>query len=145
MLCTDEVARAMDPGLHGTTFGGGPLACAVALAVLDTIESENLLAHVRSVGAYFEDSLQQLKSRHDAIVEVRGRGLMLGVELNDIEIAKAVAAEMLAQKVIINRTSDVVLRFLPPFVIEKEHIDRAIAALDAALTEAAEPVLTGGV
>ncbi len=145
LLCTNEVARAMEPGLHGTTFGGGPLACAVALAVFKTIEDENLLAHVREVGAYFENSLQELKARHDAIVEVRGRGLMLGLELNDVEVAKAVAAEMLAQKIIINRTSDVVLRFLPPFLIQEEHVDRAIEALDAALSKAREPALTGGV
>jgi acetylornithine/N-succinyldiaminopimelate aminotransferase len=145
LLCTNEVARAMEPGLHGTTFGGGPLACAVALAVFKTIEDENLLAHVREVGAYFENCLQELKAHHDAIVEVRGRGLMLGLELNDVEVAKAVAAEMLAQKVIINRTSDVVLRFLPPFLIQEEHVDRAIEALDAALSKAAEPALTGGV
>ncbi len=145
LLSTNEVARAMEPGLHGTTFGGGPLACAVALAVFKTIEDEGLLAHVTEVGGYFESCLRQLKSRHDAIVEVRGRGLMLGLELNDAEVAKAVAAEMLAQKVIINRTSEVVLRFLPPFLIEEEHIDRAIEALDAALSKAAEPALTGGI
>jgi acetylornithine/N-succinyldiaminopimelate aminotransferase len=70
---------------------------------------------------------------------------MIGVELNNAELAKAVAADLLAQKVLINRTSEVVLRFLPPFVIEKQHIDRAIDALDAAFTKAAVPVLTGGV
>lgn len=145
LLCTDEVARAMEPGLHGTTFGGGPLACAVALAVLKTIEDEKILEHVREVGDYFKDRLLELKTQHDCIVEVRGRGLMIGLELNDADLAKAVAAELLAQKVIINRTSEVVLRFLPPFVIEKQHIDRAIDALDAALTKTAVPALTGGV
>jgi acetylornithine/N-succinyldiaminopimelate aminotransferase len=145
LLCTDEVSHAMEPGLHGTTFGGGPLACAVALAVLKTIEDEKILKHVSQVGDYFKDRLLELKAEHDCIVEVRGRGLMIGLELNDADLAKAVAAELLGQKVIINRTSEVVLRFLPPFVIEKKHIDRAIDALDAALTKAAVPVLTGGV
>jgi len=141
MLCTNEVATAMEPGLHGTTFGGGPLACAVALAIIGEIEEKKILDHVNSVGSYFKQQLEVLAGKHDCIVEVRGMGLMLGVELDDSEVAKAVASEMLTQRILINRTSDVVLRFLPPFVIEKEHIDRAIQALDGALSKAGSPVV----
>jgi len=137
MLCTNEVATAMEPGLHGTTFGGGPLACAVALAVINEIEQKKILDHVSSVGDYFKQQLESLAKKRECIVTVRGTGLMLGVEINDPELAKAIAADMLAQRILLNRTSDVVLRFLPPFVIEKEHIDQAIHALDSAMQKLA--------
>jgi len=136
MLCTDEAARAISPGMHGTTFGGGPLACAVAIAVVDTMKQEKLLAHVREVGGYFKQQLEVLKKKHDSILEVRGMGLMLGIELDSAELAKRAAAEMMAQRIIINRTSETVLRFLPPFVLEREHVDHAIAALDGILAAA---------
>jgi acetylornithine aminotransferase/acetylornithine/N-succinyldiaminopimelate aminotransferase len=134
MLCTDEAARAFTPGMHGTTFGGGPLACAVAIAVIDTMKQTNLLAHVREVGGYFKQQLEWLRQRHDCIVEVRGMGLMLGLEIDSAELAKRAAAEMMAQHIIVNRTSETVLRFLPPFVLERKHVDTAIAALDGILT-----------
>ncbi len=131
MLCTDEAARAITPGMHGTTFGGGPLVCAVAIAVIDTIKRTNLLAHVREVGTYFKAQLEALRAKHDCITEVRGMGLMLGLELDSTELATQVAAEMLACRIIINRTSDTVLRFLPPFILERKHVDLTIAALDS--------------
>ena len=134
MLCTDEAARAFTPGMHGTTFGGGPLACAVAIAVIDTMKQTNLLAHVRKVGGYFKQQLEWLGSRHDCIVDVRGMGLMLGLEIDSAELAKRAAAEMMTRHIIINRTSETVLRFLPPYVLERKHVDTAIAALDGILT-----------
>jgi acetylornithine/N-succinyldiaminopimelate aminotransferase len=134
MLCTDEAARAFTPGMHGTTFGGGPLACAVAIAVIDTMKQSNLLAHIRDVGGYFKEQLQVLRKRHDCVSEVRGMGLMLGIELDSADLAAKAASEMMAQRIIINRTSETVLRFLPPYILEREHVDRAIAALDGILT-----------
>src|SRR6201997_4961638 len=134
MLCTEEAARAIHPGMHGTTFGGGPLACAVAVAVIDTIEKERLLDHVTVVGTYFHAKLNQLAERHPAIVDVRGMGLMLATELDSAELAKQVAAEMLERRILINRTSETVLRFLPPFILGKDDVDRAIDALDSILT-----------
>lgn len=133
MLCTDEAARAISPGMHGTTFGGGPLACAVAIAVIDTMKRENLLDHVCEVGGYFKQELERLKKKHESVVEVRGLGLMLGVDLDSAELAKRAADELMTQHIIINRTSDTVLRFLPPFVLEREHVDLVIAALDGIL------------
>ena len=130
MLCTEEAARAITPGMHGTTFGGGPLACATAIAVIDAIQQENLLAHVREVGGYFLSELQSLASRHAAIIDVRGMGLMLGIEINSAELAKSVLDQMLQRRIIINRTSETVLRFLPPFTLERKHVNIAIAALD---------------
>jgi acetylornithine/N-succinyldiaminopimelate aminotransferase len=135
MLCTEEAAQAIHPGMHGTTFGGGPLACAVAIAVFDTIEKGHLLDHVKEVGSYFHQKLDQLKQKHGAITEVRGLGLMLAAELDSEALAKTVLAEMLKRRILINRTSETVLRFLPPFILGKEHVDEAIDALDAILTE----------
>jgi acetylornithine/N-succinyldiaminopimelate aminotransferase len=135
MLCTDEAARAMTPGLHGTTFGGGPLVCAVAIAVIDTMKQSGLLKHVREVGGYFKQRLEWLRKRHDCVTDVRGEGLMLGLELDSAELATRAAAEMMGQRIIINRTSETVLRFLPPFVLESAHVDTSITALDGILTQ----------
>ena len=133
MLCTDAAALAITPGMHGTTFGGGPLACAVAIAVIDAIRNDRLLLHVREVGEYFREQLEVLAQQHDCITEVRGMGLMLGIELNSVELAEHAAAEMMHHRIIINRTSDTVLRFLPPYILERKHVDTAISALDEIL------------
>jgi len=133
MLCTDEAARAFSPGMHGTTFGGGPLACAVAITVIDTIRQNRMLEHIRDVGGYFKQQLEALRAKHDCIVEVRGMGLMLGMELDSAELAKRAAAEMMARHIIINCTSDTVLRFLSPYILERSHVDTAIMALDEVL------------
>jgi acetylornithine aminotransferase/acetylornithine/N-succinyldiaminopimelate aminotransferase len=141
VLCTEEVARSFHPGMHGTTFGGGPLACAVACAVIEAIEKENLMAHATEVGDYFQAQLRTLAARHSAIVDVRGIGLMLAAELDSAALAKLAVAEMLKRHILINCTSDTVLRFLPPYILERSHVDTAIAALDEIFTEyaAAQP------
>jgi acetylornithine/N-succinyldiaminopimelate aminotransferase len=143
VLCTEEVARAIHPGMHGTTFGGGPLACAVAIAVIDTIEREGLLKHVVEVGDYFQEQLKGLAAKFDAIVDVRGKGLMLAAELDSADLAKLVVKEMLQRKILINCTSDTVLRFLPPFILQKEHVDQAIAALDEIFEKHANSTAAG--
>jgi len=135
VLCTEEVARAMHAGMHGTTFGGGPLACAVGVAVIDAMEKEGLLGRATEVGNYFQERLRWLASRHETIVDVRGKGLMLAAELDSAELAKLTVAEMLKRRIVINCTSDTVLRFLPPYVLERSHVDTAIAALDEIFTE----------
>jgi acetylornithine/N-succinyldiaminopimelate aminotransferase len=135
MLCTEEAGRAIHAGMHGTTFGGGPLACAVAIAVIDAIEKEGLLAHAAEVGNYFQQRLRDLAAKHEAIVDVRGRGLMIAVEVDSADLGKLIVAGMLKRRIIINCTSDTALRFLPPFIVQREHIDAAIAALDEILTE----------
>ncbi len=136
MLCNNEAARAITPGMHGTTFGGGPLACAVAIAVIDTIKKENLLDHIRDVGDFFHAELSRLATRHDCIVDVRGSGLMLGLELNSADLAQQVAAQLMERRIIVNRTSDTVLRFLPPFILERKHVETAIKALDEIVSAA---------
>jgi acetylornithine/N-succinyldiaminopimelate aminotransferase len=135
VLCTEEVSRAIHAGMHGSTFGGGPLACAVAIAVFDYIEKENLLDHATQVGDYFQARLRTLAARHEAIIEVRGKGLMLAAELDSADLAKLVVAEMLKRHIVINCTSDTVLRFLPPYILERSHVDTAIQALDEIFTE----------
>ena len=135
VLCTEEASRAIHAGMHGTTFGGGPLACAVAIAVIDYIERENLLAHATEVGDYFQSELRGLAARHEAILDVRGKGLMIAAELDSADLAKLTVAEMLKRHILINCTSDTVLRFLPPYILERPHVDTAIAALDEIFTE----------
>jgi acetylornithine/N-succinyldiaminopimelate aminotransferase len=137
MLCTDEAALGFTPGQHGTTFGGGPLACAVAIAVLDEMQREDMLTHIREVGDFFKSKLQKLAKRHDCVVDVRGMGLMLGLELNSADLAKQVASQMMERRIIINRTSETVLRFLPPYILERKHVEIAVNALDEILKDLA--------
>lgn len=138
LLTTERVASGMHPGLHGTTFGGGPLACAVAIECLKQIDA--LLPSVKKLGPYFLAQLQSLQSKHPSIKDVRGLGLMLAIQLESAELAKSVLAELLARGILINRTHETVLRFLPPYIIEKKHVDAVIRALDVALkTSGANP------
>lgn len=142
MLCVERVAAAITPGMHGTTFGGGQLACAVAIAVIDAIEQQGLLEHVTGVGGYFREQLESLAARHAAIVDIRGLGLMVGVELNNAELAKQIASEMMNRRIILNRTSETVLRFLPPYILERSHVDQTVRALDELFTQHAEHAST---
>ena len=134
LLTTDRVATGMHPGLHGTTFGGGPLACAVAIEFLKQLDKQ--LNHVSKIGAYFLIALQGLRAKHSSVNAVRGMGLMLALELDSADAAKAVVNQLLAKGILINRTHDTVLRFLPPYIVEKKHIDEVIHELDRALAGA---------
>ncbi|MGB9204907.1 MAG: aspartate aminotransferase family protein [Terriglobales bacterium] len=136
ILTTERVASCIHPGMHGTTFGGGPLACVVAIQFLR--EEKKLLKHVRSLGEYFHAALLALDKKHKSIQDVRGAGLMQAVEVDSPELAKAVAKQLLQEGIIINRTHETVLRFLPPYVIQKKHVDQVVKALDAALRKNAE-------
>ncbi len=144
ITCTDEVARAIHPGMHGTTFGGNPLACAVGVAVIDAIEKEGLLANATAVGDYFQQQLRALARRHSCIVDVRGKGLMIAAELDSAALGKTVVAEMLKRHVVINCTSDTTLRFLPPLILKRENVDTAIAAFDEIFTAYAAAQPAGG-
>jgi acetylornithine aminotransferase/acetylornithine/N-succinyldiaminopimelate aminotransferase len=135
ILTTEAVASAVHPGMHGTTFGGGPLACAVALEFLATMKREKLLDRVQQVGYYFMQQLSKLQRQYSCITGLRGIGLMLAAELDSADLAKAVVSAMLDRGIIINRTHDKVLRFLPPFIIEKRHVDQLIQGLKSVLDE----------
>jgi acetylornithine/succinyldiaminopimelate/putrescine aminotransferase len=126
-LAKEEFASAISPGQHGTTFGGGPLACRVALEYLAILEEENLLANVNKVGGYLAQQLQQLVEDYAAAKEVRGRGLIQGIEL---EIpSRPIVEQGIAQGVLFNSTHDTVVRFLPPFLLQEQHVDKGIRVL----------------
>jgi len=128
MLATESVAAAFGPGAHASTFGGTPLVTAAAIEVLKVMEDEGIVSRCREIGAYFRDRLLWLKEHHGIVKEVRGRGLMLGMELNT-EGAPYVNACM-EQGFLINCIQETVLRFVPPLIITKEHIDALIECLD---------------
>ena len=131
-MATDEVAAAFSPGDHGSTFGGNPLACAAALAVLNVIEKENLMANALSMGTYLMNELENLKKKYPALIKiVRGKGLMVGAELS--KPGREVVDRCMAQGAIINCTAGNVLRFVPPLDIRREHVDEVVAILDGVL------------
>ena len=132
ILTREHVAAAIKPGLHGTTFGGGPLACAVAITFLDTLQRENVIANVRRVGKHFREQLESVKRKHCSVVEARGIGLMLALQL--AVPGKDVVDACLARGLVINCTHDTVLRFLPPFIITEKQVDEGVKILDQALT-----------
>ncbi|HXV14737.1 MAG TPA: acetylornithine/succinylornithine family transaminase [Candidatus Krumholzibacteria bacterium] len=138
VLATHAVAAAFRPGMHGTTFGGGPLACAAAIAFLDEIAKPEIREHVATIGDYFRERLLALKSKHRVVVDVRGVGLMLALELESADQAKSIVNTALARGYVINRTHDTVLRFLPPYIIAREHVDGLVAVLDELLSGGSE-------
>ena len=127
IIVTQEVADAISAGKHGTTFGGGPLSTRVALEYLTILEEDRLLGHVKKVGAYFHQELVNLQDNFAMVKEVRGRGLMLALDLNVPSRPYADAA--LEAGVLMNSTHETTLRFLPPFIIEEKHIDKAVKVL----------------
>jgi acetylornithine/N-succinyldiaminopimelate aminotransferase len=126
-LAKEEFASAISPGQHGTTFGGGPLACRIALEFFAIVEEEKLLENVNKVGAYLHDELLALTKKRGVAKTVRGRGFMQGIEL---EIpARPIVDAGLAEGVLFNSTQDTVVRFLPPFLLEEKHVDKGIRVL----------------
>jgi acetylornithine aminotransferase len=126
-LATDSVAKAFSPGSHASTFGGNPLACAAGLAVCRALLEGDVLDHARRMGEYFAKGLSDCKARHRVVREVRGIGLLQGLELT--MDAKAVVSECLARGILINATGEHVLRFVPPLIITQLEIDRLLDAL----------------
>jgi acetylornithine/N-succinyldiaminopimelate aminotransferase len=125
ILANEKAAAAIKPGMHGTTFGGGPLACRVALECLEILDE--LLPAIQRVGGYFKDSLETLARKHSFVREVRGYGLMLGVDL--AIPGKQFVLDAMAEGMLINCTHDTVLRFLPPYIITEKEVDRAVRIL----------------
>jgi acetylornithine/N-succinyldiaminopimelate aminotransferase len=131
IIANEKFASAFTPGTHGTTFGGGPLVCAAALEFLTIVEEEKLLAQVRERGAELSAGLKKLAARFDFIREVRGQGLMLGVDLSCD--GAPIVQEALRRGVLINCTHDHILRLLPPFIIRKRDIAEFLTKLEAVL------------
>lgn len=127
MLAAGPAAGVFTPGSHGTTFGGGPLVCAAGLAVLDALESENLLDNAHTVGGHLKARLAQELAGLPGVAEVRGRGLMLGIEL--ARPCGVLALRALEAGLLINVTRDRVIRLLPPLVLSRAEADRIVDTL----------------
>ncbi|HSM78352.1 MAG TPA: aspartate aminotransferase family protein [Bryobacteraceae bacterium] len=125
IVANERAASTIGPGMHGSTYGGGPLACRVALEFLQILDE--LLPHIQSVGAYFRMRLEELARHNSFIKEIRGQGLMIGVDL-DVP-GKQIVLDALEAGMLINCTHDTVLRFLPPYIITERQVDQAISKL----------------
>lgn len=135
-LAREEVASAFEPGDHGSTFGGNPLACAAGLAVLNILENEGLVARCAETGEAFKAKLMKLKQTHAAVTDVRGRGLMLGVQFVPDVHAKDVVKSLARAGFIAGAAGMNTLRLAPPFTISTGEVDGLCAALDTILSEA---------
>jgi acetylornithine aminotransferase len=133
MLARESVAAAFGPGSHASTFGGTPLVTAACVAVLEQLIDAKVVEYARQMGDYFQQRLQWLKSRHTMIAEVRGRGLLLGLRLE--ADAQAVVASCMKAGYLINCVQEKILRFAPPLIIERQHIDELIDYLDRLFSE----------
>jgi len=134
MMAKEELAAKLVPGKHASTFGGNCIACAAGIAVVDAIEEDNLLENAVKMGEYAKHKLEQLGEKYDIIKEVRGIGLMIGVQLSSP--GAEIVDKCLARGLRINCTNNTVLRFMPAMIVTKEQIDEAISILDSAMGEA---------
>ena len=133
-LAREEVAKALVPGDHGTTYGGNPLACAAAVKVLELFKKQNVLDNVKKVSAYLEKKLDEIVAEYDYVVERRGLGLMQGIEINtDVKDLKKVIAACLDNGLILFTAGTNVIRFVPPLVISEADVDEMITKLKKAL------------
>jgi len=131
MGCTEEAASGFSVGSHATTFGGNPLCTAAAKATLETMTAPGFLEKVAKTGDYFLEKLTALAQKHPEIVDVRGKGLMIGVEMK--EAVAPIVQKMLEAGIVCGPAGPNVLRFVPPLVVTAEQVDRVVSALDAAL------------
>ena len=131
LLARKEVAASFTPGTHASTFGGNPLVTAAAIASLTTINNSSFLDHCRTMGNYLMDQLNRLKKKNPSIREVRGKGLLVGMELD--QPAADIVDKCLEKGLLINCVQEKVLRFLPPLTITKKEIDQAVSTLEEVL------------
>jgi acetylornithine/N-succinyldiaminopimelate aminotransferase len=135
-LFSDRVAAAASFGDHGSTYGGNLLACRAALVFLEELVDRNLIGHVAEAGAHLETRLRALAERHPAVREVRGAGLIWGIDLD--RPAAPVVEAALERGLLVNRTAETVVRLLPPYIITAAEIDEGVALLDQAIAAATE-------
>jgi len=133
MMAKPEIADVLKPGKHASTFGGNPLACAAAIAVIEAIEEEKLLDNAETLGQYTQQKLSQIRDKYSIIDHIRGVGLMIGVQLKSP--GAQIVDKCLEKGLRINCTHDTVLRFMPPMTATKEQIDKAIEILEGVLSE----------
>lgn len=131
-LACGTAAKVMEPGDHGTTYGGNPLVCAAADKVLELFEEKNLVAHVREIGQYLWEELEALAGRLDCVAAHRGKGLMQGLELS-MPVGPVVKTALLEEHLVLISAGSQVIRFVPPLVIEKEDVDEMIVRLERAV------------
>lgn len=127
VVANSDILGVLNPGSHGSTFGGNPLACAVSLASLEVLEEEKLTERSLELGNYFQEQLRSIN--HPTIKEVRGSGLFIGVELT--EPARKYCEQLMGLGLLCKETHDYVIRFAPPLVITKEEIDWALEKIRA--------------
>jgi acetylornithine/succinyldiaminopimelate/putrescine aminotransferase len=132
MLARDDVVSSFGPGSHASTFGGNPVSCAAGLAVMDALVKGGVLKNCVQMGKYLVKTLEALKKRFSFIREIRGKGLLIGVELT-IDGNK-IAETCMQEGLLLNCTATKVLRFAPPLTITKREIDRAMAVLETVLS-----------
>jgi acetylornithine/N-succinyldiaminopimelate aminotransferase len=133
MMAKEELAAKLVPGKHASTFGGNCIACAAGIAVVDAIEEDNLIENAVKMGEYAKEKLERLGEKYDIIKEVRGIGLMIGVQLSSP--GAEIVDKCLARGLRINCTNNTVLRFMPAMIVTKEQIDEAISILDSVMGE----------
>ena len=135
ITANEKAASTIKPGMHGSTYGGGPLACRVALEFFDILDE--LLPSIVNVGGYFRMRLTELARQYSFIKEIRGPGLMIGVELEFS--GKQLVLDGMKEGLLFNCTHDTVLRFLPPYILTEQDVDRAIAGLSKLFKNAKRP------
>ncbi|MCU0651198.1 MAG: aspartate aminotransferase family protein [Candidatus Omnitrophica bacterium] len=133
MMAKPELAGLLTPGTHASTFGGGPVVCRGALAVLQAVQKEGMLSNAKKMGAFLKEQLIELKGKHPIIKDVRSMGLMIGVELS--VPGKPIVEACMNKSLLINCTHDKVLRIMPALNVTKAQITKAIAILDSALAQ----------
>jgi len=133
MMARPEIAASLAPGTHASTFGGNPLACAAGIAVIEAIEEDGLIDNTKKMGQYAREKLEQLKQKYPVIDHIRGKGLMIGIQLT--LPGAAIVSECLKKDLRINCTQESVLRFMPSMTVTKEEIDKAVGILDDVLNK----------
>lgn len=134
IISTEKISDSFGPGTHGSTFGGNAAACVAGLAVIDYLIENNLPGKSMKLGQYFLKKLMQIKKKYAVVKEIRGAGLMIGMEFNK-PVAEKLVKGALYDKIVINKVSSSTLRFLPPLIITKKNIDRLVKWLDVNIKE----------
>lgn len=142
-LAQGKAASAIVPGDHGTTYGGNPFVCAAAAKVLDIYEEKKIVEHVREVGGYLWDRLEEVAGRHGCVQAHRGKGLIQGLEFTDA-VAPLVSHALLKEKLVLISAGRNIIRFVPPLIIEMQDVDEMVRRLEASIEAVCMPNLCQG-